>query len=71
MANRADTWCKADKLVGTGRRVRATISGAHDPGHPVTVEGTLASLDMFGEFVIDTDDGRRYCWPLLGIEEVA
>ncbi|MFY3742098.1 MAG: hypothetical protein HMLIMOIP_002562 [Candidatus Nitrosomirales archaeon] len=31
----------------------------------ITITGKLLSLDMEGNFSIDTDDGIRYGWPVL------
>jgi hypothetical protein len=30
--------------------------------------GTLVDSNWYGEFVIETDQGRRYCWPLVHCE---
>jgi small nuclear ribonucleoprotein (snRNP)-like protein len=51
---------KVANLIGSN--VRAKL----DEG--VYVEGTLVSADDEGEFVIDTPEGRRHCWPLLDVE---
>ncbi len=32
------------------------------------VIGKLITTNWYGEFVIETDNGRRYCWPLVHCE---
>lgn len=51
-----------DALALIGKRVEV-IMYHDDPD--ATIIGTLVSLDDEGDFVMDTDDGLRYCWPFV------
>lgn len=66
----ADDWCldhgnerlcfPNDLLLG--QRVAVLLEDAIDP-----ITGVLVRRTCDGEVVVDTDDGRRYCWPTLRI----
>lgn len=49
-----------------GRRV-TVILDHDDPAAQLT--GTLVALTVSGDVTVDTDAGRRYGWPALGIAE--
>jgi hypothetical protein len=56
-----------DMKAHIGRPVVVTLNEHSDP--PVTVTGVLVGLEDDGEFVIDTANGRRYCWPAVDMAD--
>lgn len=51
--------------IGKPCRVWLTEDGH---GYRAVLLGTLVDVNQWGEGVVDTDEGRRYVWPVLRIE---
>ncbi len=56
-----------DMKARVGRPVTVTLDEREDP--PVTVTGVLVDIEPDGSFVIDTTEGRRYCWPAVDMAD--
>ncbi len=59
----------ADMKALVGRPVTVTLDERETP--PVTVTGVLVDIEPDGSFVIDTAEGRRYCWPAVEMADVS
>lgn len=54
--------------VGSGRLVKVTISD--DDNDRIEIVGYLEALTNDGEAEIIVNGVKRYCWPVLKVEEV-
>ena len=63
-----NAWPVAMSMVG---RLVTVLLGVQEDGSDRTVVGVLVSLAEEGDFVIDTPEGRLFCWPAMAITAAA